>query len=201
MSSEVTLLPGLPEQLRGEAARLYWQAFGGKLGRIMGPTPRALAFFERVIRADQCLAAVDPSGGLVGIAGFKTPEGSFAGGTWADLCAVYGPIGGRWRGFVLRLLARDVDNDRFLVDGIAVAPSQRGRGIGAALLKGLCHEARARGYREVRLDVVAENTRARALYDREGFRAVRTERLGLLRPLFGFSATITMVRSVPPARP
>ncbi len=39
----VTLQTGLPEHLRAEAARLYWQAFGGKLGLVMGPEARAPA--------------------------------------------------------------------------------------------------------------------------------------------------------------
>ena len=45
---------GLPDHLRAEAAALYWQAFGGKLGRVLGPEEAALRFLTRVIRADQC---------------------------------------------------------------------------------------------------------------------------------------------------
>ena len=51
-----------------------------------------------------------------------------------------------------------------------------------------------RGYGWVRLDVIDSNWRARALYERQGFLATRTESLGLLRLLFGFSASTTMVR-------
>ena len=43
-------------------------------------------------------------------------------------------------------------------------------------------------------DVVQENFRARALYERQGFQAVRTEDLGLLRFLFGFASSTVMVR-------
>ena len=34
---------GLPDHLRHDAARLYWQAFGGKLGRVLGPERLAFA--------------------------------------------------------------------------------------------------------------------------------------------------------------
>jgi ribosomal protein S18 acetylase RimI-like enzyme len=62
------------------------------------------------------------------------------------------------------------------------------------LLGALYREAAERGYRSIRLDVIEDNFRARALYERQGFRAVRTEELGLLRFLFGFASSTTMVR-------
>lgn len=187
---------GLPPGQRRLAAELYWQAFGGKLDRVMGPEPRALAFLERVMRADHVLAAVDAEGRLLGLAGFKTPVGGFAGGTCADMRAVYGVWGGTWRVLMLRALQGDVDNERFLLDGICVARDLRSRGIGSALLEGICAEAVRRGYPAVRLDVIDTNWRARALYERQGFIAIRSQRIGLLRYVFGFNAAITMVRPV-----
>lgn len=190
----VTVFRGLHPSLRPQAARLYWEAFGGKLGRVLGPDERALRFFQRVIRGELCFAAVDERGHLVGIAGYKTPAGSFAGGSWADLTAVYGRWGGRWRGGLLWALGREVDNDRFLIDGICVAKAHRGKGVGSLLLAALYHEAAERGYRSIRLDVVQDNWRARALYERQGFRPTKTVELGVLRFLFGFASSTTMVR-------
>lgn len=187
---------GLPEPHRPEAAILYWQAFGGKLGRVLGPDPKALQFLRRVMRADHCLTAYDTSGRLVGLAGFKSDAGSFAGGSEADLRAVYGPIGGRWRAQVLRLLGNDMDTSRFLLDGLCVSDSVRGQGVGTLLLEAIVAEGRARGYSAVRLDVVDTNARARALYERRGFVVDRTEPIGPLRLIFGFNAAHTMVRSI-----
>lgn len=190
----VTIFRGLHTQLRPQAARLYWEAFGGKLGRVLGPDERALRFFERVIRGDLCFSAVGDGGELIGVAGYKTPAGSFAGGSWDDLTEVYGRWGGRVRGGILWTLGREVDNDRFLIDGICVAKAYRGKGVGSRLLAAMYQEAAERGYGAVRLDVVQENWRARALYERQGFRAVRTEELGVLRFLFGFASSTVMVR-------
>lgn len=192
----VTIFRGLHSSLRPQAARLYWEAFGGKLGRVLGPDERALRFFQRVIRGDLCFAAVDDGGELIGIAGYKTPAGSFAGGSWDDLTEVYGSWGGRWRGGVLWALGREVDNERFLIDGICVGRAYRGKGVGSRLLAALYQEAAERGYSAVRLDVIQDNWRARALYERQGFRAIRTENLGPLRFLFGFASSTTMVRSL-----
>lgn len=194
MTQPVTISKGLPEDLRSDAAQLYWQAFGGKLGRVMGPDAKALRYLNRVIVAEFALLAQDGEGKLLGVAGFKTPEGSFAGGSWGDLWAVYGVFGMIWRGTLLAMLSRDVDNDRFLIDGICVAASARSKGVGSALLSALENEARTRGYTYVRLDVVDSNWRAKALYHRMGFNIVKTDRLGLLRYAFGFNAAFTMVK-------
>ncbi|MDP3960856.1 MAG: GNAT family N-acetyltransferase [Pseudorhodobacter sp.] len=186
---------GLPPALRDDAAKIYWQAFGSKLGRVMGPDRRALSYLGRVIRADHCIAAVDEgSGALLGLAGFKAPDGAFADGTPADMRAVYGAAGALWRAGLIRLLQSEVDNERFLIDSICVAPPMRGRGIGTALVEALCAEGTRRGYPAIRLDVVVTNLRARALYERLGFEATGTATLGLLRHVFGFSTATAMVR-------
>jgi ribosomal protein S18 acetylase RimI-like enzyme len=184
---------GLPHDRRRAAAELYWQAFGGKLGRVLGPDAAALIYLERVFREDHVLVALE-DGQLVGLAGFKTAAGSFAGGTPDDLRAVYGRSGALWRSTLLRLLGRDVDNARFLMDGVCVARDARGRGIGSRLVEAICTEARHRGYAEVRLDVVDSNWRAKALYERLGFVVAGEERIGALRHIFGFHSATIMVK-------
>lgn len=189
------IVAGLPDDMREQAAHLYWEAFGPKLARVMGPAPLAEAYIARAIRADHAIAAVEGSR-LLGVAGFKTRDGAFVGGSGREMRRIYGTFGAAWRGSALGLLYQDVDNRRFLIDGLCVAEGQRGRGIGTALIDALCHEAQRRGYPAVRLDVVQDNTRARALYERLGFAPVATHRLGVVAPLFGFRASTTMVRAV-----
>lgn len=190
----MTVQLGLPEALRAQAAALYWQAFGAKLGRVMGPDAQALRYLERVMRTDHAIVALD-GGHLLGLVGFKTPQAAFAGGGFSDMWAIYGP-GAIWRAGLLRLLERDVDNARFLMDGLCVDQAARGRGVGTALLEAITIEARRRGYGAVRLDVIDTNLRARALYERQGFVAVRTAGLGVMRHVFGFTSATTMVRGV-----
>lgn len=190
----VTVQTGLPEPLRADAARLYWRAFRDKLGRILGPDDQGIALVRRVLDPTHCVAALS-DGQLLGVAGFKTAQSAFVDGTMGDLWAIYG-MGSLWRAGALALLSRDVDNERFLMDGIAVAPEARGAGVGTSLLHAICDEARLRGYSAVRLDVIDSNNRARALYEREGFRPVATETTGPARFLFGFRSATTMVRDV-----
>ncbi|MBL4916040.1 GNAT family N-acetyltransferase [Szabonella alba] len=188
------ILRGLPKARIPEAAQIYWDAFGGKLGAVLGPEDQALAFLARTIRPDHCFHAMDDAGRLLGLAGFKSPEGSFAGGSAADLRAVYGRWGGLWRGALLNHLQREVENRRFLLDGICVARPARGQGIGTALMRAVFAEGRARGYGSIRLDVIDANRRARALYERLGFVVLRHDRAGLIGHAFGFQASLAMVR-------
>lgn len=192
----ITLHQGLPPDLLPDAARLYWQAFGGKLGQVMGPEPRALRYFERVIQPQFAVAALDDAGKLLGMAGFKTPLGSFAGGNGADIRAIYGILGSAWRIPLLWFLGREVDNARFLLDGICVARDARSMGIGSALMTSICDEARLRGYSTVRLDVVDTNWRAKQLYERLGFVSEKTTSIGLLRLAFGFRSATTMIKHI-----
>lgn len=192
----VSLRRGLPEHLRPEAAALYWEAFGGKLERVLGPKPKAIRFLERVLRSDHAFVALSDRGDLLGLVGFKTANGSFAGGEMADMRAVYGLFGASWRAALLALLTRDVENQRFLLDGICVASQARGQGVGTLLLEAICAEARQRNYPAVRLDVIDTNPRARALYERFGFEALRSENLGVLRHVFNFTRSTTMVKTL-----
>lgn len=186
---------GFAPKDRARVGALYWEAFGAKLGKVMGPEARALALIDRVLDPGFAICAYEGAQ-LLGVAGFKTYEGALAGGGLADLRAVYGPLGALWRAAALALLEREVESDRFLMDGIFVAPEARGRGVGTALLEAVCAEGARRGYGAVRLDVIDSNPRARALYERKGFAPVETQQLGPLRWIFGFASATAMERAL-----
>ncbi|MGX2997659.1 N-acetyltransferase family protein [Streptomyces sp. JNUCC 64] len=55
------------------------------------------------------------------------------------------------------------------IQGLAVAESARGAGVGRALLRAVTEESRRRGARRLTLRVLGHNAPARALYASEGF--------------------------------
>ncbi|MFE0425648.1 GNAT family N-acetyltransferase [Streptomyces sp. NPDC058953] len=55
------------------------------------------------------------------------------------------------------------------IQGLAVAESARGRGVGRALLRAAYDEARGQGAVRITLRVLGHNAPARALYESEGF--------------------------------
>ncbi|WP_075996030.1 GNAT family N-acetyltransferase [Salaquimonas pukyongi] len=194
---QIKLQNGFPPALKPDAAALYFAAFEGKIGGILGRDGRGVRFIERVIDPGHAISAVSRDGNtLYGIAGFKTSEGALVGGELSDLAAIHGWFGALWRGLILSLLERDLEDDVLLMDGIAVSQAARGQGVGTKLLQAIFKEAESRGKKRIRLDVIDTNPRARALYERLGFVKTGSEHLGPLKFLFGFSSSARMERPV-----
>lgn len=198
-SQTFQIVSGFPEDQKDAAARLFWQAFSGKLGKVLSPEDKALALISRLLDPNYALSAVTGDGRLLGMAGYKTENGGLVDGGLSDMMAVYGVFGGLWRGLVLDLLERDPEPGLLLMDGIFVSPDARGLGIGTALLEAVCGTAAAKGCSKVRLDVIDTNPRARALYERCGFAAIETDETGPLKHVFGFSSATRMEKHVTPA--
>ena len=190
--NDITIGQQIDAEDRGRAAKLYWDAFKGKLGALLGPQERALRFLEMVIDPRFVLSAYDRDRQLVGIAGFKTADGQFVGGKLRDMVQVYGWLGALWRGALLELLERPVAAGELLMDGICVDETARGRGVGTRLLDALKEKARAFKLDRIRLDVIDTNPHARRLYEREGFVAGDVSQAGPLRWLFGFQTSTAM---------
>nr|WP_254445096.1 GNAT family N-acetyltransferase [Ruegeria arenilitoris] len=176
---------------------MFWQAFSGKLSRVMGPDARGLTFFERALNPDFALVARDADGRMLGLAGYKTRDGGLTQGGLADLARVYGWFGALWRGVILSVLERDLKPGVFQMDGICVATEARGQGVGTLLLGAIKDEAQRLGMHEVHLDVINTNPRARTLYEREGFQAIGQDYTGPFKHLFGFSSATKMRWVVP----
>lgn len=195
MPDPVTILRGLPPEHEKAAAELFWESFGGKLGKLMGPDARGIGFFAATINPDRVIAAVDSEGVLLGIAAYKMHGQGFSAGGLRDLFRHYG-IGAFWRALPLAMLERDAPKDSLQMDGICVAAKARGRGVGSALLAELFSFAAKQGFAKITLDVIDTNPRARALYQRLGFQAVSIENTGPFRHLLGFRQATKMHRSV-----
>lgn len=194
----VNISRGFDDAERSRVARLFWEAFSGKLGRLMRPEAKALHFISDALNPGYALAARDDAGALLGIIGFKTSKGGLVGGTFGDLTASYGWLGAAWRGPLLNLLERDLAPGQLLLDGIFVTEAARGQGAGTALIDAVIEFARAEEFSAIRLDVIDTNPRARALYERCGFRAVGVSHTGPLKWLFGFGSATEMHLTVMP---
>ncbi len=103
----ITLSQGLRPEHYPDAARLYWQAFGPKLEKLMGPKARGTGFFEAGINPDAVISALEGVQ-LMGIAAFKTGTDGFSkgGAFWRH----YG-IGTLWRLPLLAMLERKAPED------------------------------------------------------------------------------------------
>jgi len=77
--------------------------------------------------------------------------------------------------FLSRMWSNELGGDIVFVDELWVAPERRSRGVGTALIEhGI---ATTNGAAAFELEITPDNTRARALYERLGFRPLRNASL------------------------
>ena len=196
MSDEIVVQQGFLNELRLSAAELYDAAFGAKLS-IAIPIPISrMAVLKAGFNPVFSFVAVSGDE-MVGIAGFKTAQGSLTGGiSFRVLKEEIGYWGAIRAVLVLALLERKQVAGQLLMDGIGVSSNMRGGGIGTKLLHSLIEYAKTEGYQSVRLDVIDTNPAARRLYERVGFVPVKTENFAYLKWLLGFGAATQMVYSL-----
>ncbi|WP_138465426.1 GNAT family N-acetyltransferase [Poseidonocella sp. HB161398] len=184
----------LCEAERGDAAALVWQAFSRKIGTALFPAPKARAVLARAIRPCCAIAVATPEDGLMGLAGFRLPGGAgFVEIGKAELTPVYGRAGALWRGWLLDRFGREGREGELVLETLCVRADLRGRGIGSALIGAVESEARMLGLCAIGLEVADANPRARALYERRGYRAEAAVPAGPLGPVLGFRSATRLV--------
>jgi len=185
---------GFGDDLRSEAARLYDEAFGTKLGVGIPSVEDRLRVIAEGLQPEYGIVAFVEDE-LAGLAGFHDRSGSLTGGIdFGVLRRNLGLLGALRAVAVLGWLERKPAVGELLMDGIVVAPEARGQGIGSGLFAELEKLATERGFTSIRLDVVDTNPAARRLYERLGFAATKTERLPILGKRMGFSSSTVMVK-------
>jgi ribosomal protein S18 acetylase RimI-like enzyme len=176
---------------------LYDIAFVDKVALGVPDKNKRLKLLKRCMLLEYAIGAFY-KGKLVGIAGFHTRDGHLTGGKLklSDMMTLLGLWGGIKAAMVLSVFSRKPDKDELLMDGISVAPSGRGKGIGSNLLTEIIKHAKENGFISVRLDVVDTNPNAKRLYKRMGFKVAETESFPRLKKYLGFGGADTMIYEV-----
>lgn len=194
---DITFQQGFSDSQLDTAVSLYDIAFGAKLGVAIRSDVKRQAFLCKSLLPNYAISAMDGEK-LVGLAGFHTAAGSLTGGFpsgmagYRQFISQLGFLRGHWAMLILALYERKAAEGQLLMDGISVDPTYRGQGIGGRLLEEIVRYATENGYNSVRLDVIDTNPRAQKLYERKGFKTVKVEKYGFLRPLLGFGGSTTM---------
>jgi ribosomal protein S18 acetylase RimI-like enzyme len=191
----VEIHSGLPEGCRHEAAAVYYEAFAQKMRPIIGPRQQGIPILKRYFDAEMAIVALK-RGRLVGLAGLMYEGRCFFNPTFSDFVREFGWVGGVARAIVLSLISSHSCDGELYLDDLAVDASVRGRGIGTRLMQAVFDLARERGLSAVWLEVVDTNPGARRLYERLGFKPVRTRRCPHLFRRMRFSAMTTMTKKI-----
>ena len=179
--------------MNAAAAALYLEALADKLVPVFGRGDRAIQALASIFNPQMCLVSQDGER-LVGVLGIQSTAAGFMDVQWGALRSCYGFSGSLWRMALLSFLHHEPMVTEAYVDGVAVAPAWRGRGIGSRLIFALERWAVDRDLDMLCLEVVDTNSRAEKLYRHLGFEVVRHQTVWPLGSLFGFRSSKVMVK-------
>jgi ribosomal protein S18 acetylase RimI-like enzyme len=192
-AEDIKISLGLPSSAVAEVTAFYFDIFPRKLGLVLGRR-KGVKMIADHLNKDQIFVA-RAGDTIVGIAGFKYDGvGLFELDKQAFL-ECYGPLIGRARAALWASVQTVPRPNQLLLEGLGVLPHRRSSGIGTMLLKAVDQRAMELGKTEVILEVTDTNSRAKALYERFGYRTVVTKR-NLMFRLAGFSAAHLMLHKL-----
>ena len=192
---EIEISFGVPENQRGNAAAVYFEAFQQKFKPILAPRTKGLAILEAGMNYELAVVAVHGDK-LIGVAGLQYDGHCFVEFSVSTFASEFGWPKGLFRFILSLVFAEHHHKGELMLDGIAVDPSIRNRGIGTRLMEGVFKFARVNSFGSVRIDVVDTNMGAYRFYERMGFLAIKKQRIPFLRRVMGFSAVTTMVKEI-----
>lgn len=181
------------------AVEIFAEGFSGKFGKVVSDPGRLNQLIDDlglISTSEQSndYVAVDTSGEVLGVILLKEasqgPHDQNLSGRM--LIERYGFLPMMRASLLGILIEHRPAEDELYIDSVAVSPQARGRGLGTLLLEFAAQTAVNRGCRVLSLQVMSQNTRAKQLYERNGFEVVSTRSSRVLRYLTGFREACKM---------
>lgn len=160
------------------AAALYWRHFGGQILPLPTAHRQGVALLRAAMRPDHALVALSAQGRLVGIVGLRDGTGGLLAPDAAAFRAVWGRVGGGLRHLTTRLYRAGRPTGDLVLDGIAIRPEWRRRGLARQLVQAASQRARAQNRPALRVEVAADNPEALSAWQAMGFAPLPPQRLG-----------------------
>jgi ribosomal protein S18 acetylase RimI-like enzyme len=188
-NNHIEIKPGIPEELRHQAAIICYEGFS-QIKWLWGSQQKAITVLEASFNTELGLIAL-MQGQPVGFIGLKYENRPFFQFERSHFIKELGLL----RGLLAFLILDNVSPVKPLSDEVYIAvlvvdASVRGKGIGSLLMQSAFEIAQLNQYTAVVLDVANTNSNARRLYDRLGFKPVRTIELKYLPKWISSGTTI-----------
>ena len=193
---DIRIVDGIADDHVHDALRVAYDAFAEKFRIGFRNADDLIRLFHDSLDRTLCYSAV-VDGNLLGFLTVKTDSRDFFRLNLMSLFARFWP----WQAIrillnLLLLAGRGAHSDEFMVDTVAVSEASRGLGLGTALMERAEGRAREMGKRKMTLQVIGENEGATRLYERLGYRTVRTQGGFLVQLAVKTSEVLTMEKSL-----
>jgi ribosomal protein S18 acetylase RimI-like enzyme len=174
LDSQIEIKLGIPEELRHQAAIVCYAGFRSQIEWLIGSQQKGITLLEHSFDTELGLTA-QMQGQLVGFVGLKYENRPFFRFERSHCIRELGLL----RGLLVFLIFNNLSVHQILLDEMYIAvlvvdPSMRGKGIGSLLMQAAFEIAQQNQCSAVVLDVANTNSDARRLYERLGFKLVRT---------------------------
>jgi len=190
LDSRIEIKLGIPEELRHQAAIICYEGFLSQIEWLFGSQHKAITALEHSFDVELGLTA-QMQGQLVGFVGLKYENRPFFQFKRSHCIRELGLL----RGLLAFLLLTNISAAKPLPDEMYIAVlvvdvSMRGKGIGSLLMQAAFEIAQQNQCPAVVLDFANTNSGARRLYERLGFKLVRTIEYRYLPKWISSGATI-----------
>jgi ribosomal protein S18 acetylase RimI-like enzyme len=190
LDSQIEIKLGIPEELRHQAAIVCYEGFRSQVEWLFGSQEKAITLLEHSFNLELGLTA-QMQGQLVGLVGLKYANRPFFQFERSHCIRELGLL----RGLLAFLILNNISPTKPLSDEVYIAvlvvdASMRGKGIGSLLMQAAFDIAQKNQCTAVVLDVANTNPDARRLYERLGFKSVRTIEFRYLPKWISSGATI-----------
>ena len=187
----IEIADSINKNQRIRAIEIFYDAFEQKIRALIKSKEKALAIYNRSLKNDQVFYAL-LDGNVVGLIGLHYKNKTFLEFKYRDLRKYFNPLRSYFIYRIFKLTSPKIKDDALRIDSIAVDKSFRSLGIGSQLINKVFEFAKNEGFREVVLEVVNTNPKAKELYDRIGFKEEKIVRYYFLTRSAGFSSEYIM---------
>ncbi len=168
----------LPDHLRGAAATLYWDHFGRQILPLPMKRTRGRKLVAEALRPAMMLAALTADSKLIGVLGLRDDRGGALDHGPDPFAAAFGQRVGRWLHGATLLYSAGPETCDMVIDGLAVLPDWRNRGVGRALIAEALTHATLRGHPGLTAEVARRNHGALQFYATLGFERGALHKIG-----------------------
>jgi ribosomal protein S18 acetylase RimI-like enzyme len=188
---EILITNKVNDEQFGQALEIYYNAFEQKIRPLFKPKEKAIRIYSHAIHPNRVYYALE-NRKAVGIIGLQYDDLDFLIYRFDFIKKQYSFFRGLYLYIILNITKMKLEEYTIRIDSIAVDDQCRGQGIGKILINKAIDIAKNRGFKEIILEVVNTNPRAKKLYEKMGFKEKKHKKFYFLTRSFGFSSFYVM---------